>query len=800
MPFPLDEKSATKTIRRTITENQVARSRKHTLDPTSSNVANAVHSRSQILLSAVLVGTAILTYANSFAGVFLFDDIIRIVEEGRIQRLWPIGPLLTGERPVVDLSLAFNYALGELNPWGYHAFNLAVHILAGLTLFGIVRRTILLRLKFKVQSSKKDDEPYSDSIDNRQLPTPSPLRGEGRGEGRSLTHRESSGLTKSSLPLVPPARGNGYLVAFAVAMIFLVHPLQTQSVTYVIQRGESMMGLFYLVTLYCAIRAIDSSRCRLWYFAAIVACALGMATKAVMVTAPLMIILYDWVFLEKAQSPVGKKTGRVGRAHHRRWALYASLCSTWVVLWICGIVPEVMGQSSGTSHVGFSYKGLSALEYAATQPGVIVKYLQLALWPASLCLDYDWPVATNWRQVISPALVILTLLGITVWLLWRRHWLGFVGAWFFLILAPTSSIVPIKDLIFEHRMYLPLAAVIAAVVVPIGLWLSGASKQMGNGQSPIGNLIDNRPSTIDNSWPAIIFAIITVAFAAPLTYGTYRRNRVYHSELTMWTDVVAKRPNNARGYVGVGVEMIESGNLPEAIANLRKALALKNAYADGHYNLAIALAATGLHAEAVNEFLATVQLNPIRTDALINAAQSLDKMGDHGRAAQMIRQAIRIKPTEGDYHYQLANALADSGDVAAAKASFEDALRLKPDHASARINLGNLYLQENRIEDAQAMYRQVLARNPDNSTANVNLGRTLLQQERWIPALQAFRRVPSSDPLAAESKFGAGWALSRLDQREEAKAELREALRIDPGHTAVAAELAKLEADKRQQD
>ncbi len=691
----------------------------------------------KLLLPVILVAMTVIAHANSFAGVFVFDDIIRIVQEERIRRLWPIRPLLSGERPVVDLSLAVNHALGGHHPWGYHAFNLAVHILAGLTLFGVVHRTIRLW--------------HDNASANRQF-----------------------------------AIGNyRFLIAFSVALIFLVHPLQTQSVTYVIQRGESMMGLFYLLTLYCAIRALDSPKRLGWSLAATLVCALGMGTKAVMVTAPLMIVVYDWVFL----------AGRANRGRRdnfqKRLPLYVGLFATWSVLWLCGIASEALSSSSTTSHVGFSYKGISALQYAATQPGVICKYLQLALWPASQCLDYDWPIATNWQRIVPPAIFVGVLLALTVWLLYRRHWLGFAGAWFFLILAPTSSFVPIKDVMFEHRMYLPLAAVIAAFVLPLGIRLA---KPFAIRKSEMINQTQDGNVKSAYSPGSIVYFTSVVALTALLVYATHLRNRVYHSELTMWQDVVAKRPGNPRAYLGIGVETLEAGNPQNAIPWFRKALSLKDAYADGHFNLGIALAQAGLHHEAIPEFLRTVQLNPARSDAWINAARSHTKLGNFDLTAKAIREAIRIKPEDPEYHYQLANAMADGGDLNSAASAFRTAIQLNPAHASARINLGNIHLQQNLLNEAEDQYEQALATDPGNTVALVNLGRTLLLRKQPDSALEAFRRVPADDVLAAEAKLGAGRALVQMNRIEEAKQELHDALRLDPRHGAAIEELARLEA------
>lgn len=211
--------------------------------------------------AAIIVTVGILAYANSFAGRFFLDDYPSIVNNRHIQRLWPLERTLLGGgdmRPVVALSFAVNYRLGGLNVWGYHAVNLAVHLLAALAMFGVVRRTLQTQ--------------------------------------RLRRHFESAATP----------------VALAAALIWMVHPLQTQSVSYVVQRSESMMGLFFLLTLYCTIRGAGSPNRPWWYATAAASCAVGMGCKQVMVMAPLVMLLYDRIFL----------AARWRELLRRRWGLY----------------------------------------------------------------------------------------------------------------------------------------------------------------------------------------------------------------------------------------------------------------------------------------------------------------------------------------------------------------------------------------------------------------------------------------------------------------------------------------------
>jgi hypothetical protein len=297
-------------------------------------------------------------------------------------------------RPIVTLSLALSYALDGMNVRGFHIVNLAIHILAGLLLYGIVRRML---------------------------------------EGEKLSARYG---------------GAASWLAAAAAGIWLVHPLQTESVTYIIQRAESLMGLFYLLTLYCCIRGFEARHAARWFLAAVIACAFGMGSKEVMVTAPVLVLLYDRIFVAPT----------FGQIFRQRWGLYAGLFATWLVL---GALLAAMRVEDQTVLVS----DLTPWRYAITQFEVIVHYLRLSFWPHPLVLDYLWPLADNIPSVLPWAIVVLMLVAATVWALLRQAWAGFWGAWFFLVLAPTSTVVPIADAAFEHRMYLPLAAVAVLAVM-----------------------------------------------------------------------------------------------------------------------------------------------------------------------------------------------------------------------------------------------------------------------------------------------------------------------------------------------
>lgn len=568
------------------------------------------------LLPLLLVGVGLAAYFNSFQGAFLFDDKLRIVDNPQIRQLWPPWvAMIPSTRPFLELTLALNYAMGGLNPWSYHAFNLVVHVLAGLALFGIVRRML-----------------ESDSL-------------------RARYGRASRGL------------------ATAVAAIWLVHPLQTESVTYIIQRAESLMGLSFLLTMYCGIRACRSPRPQRWSIAAVAACALGMGSKEVMIVAPLLMLLYDRVFVAASFK----------EALRERRGLYAGLAATWLVL------AASMANHPADEHQVYLLAGLNPMGYALTQGEVILHYLRLSLWPNPLIFDYMWPIADPWSSALPAIAAVLALVGGTVLALRRRMWIGFWGAWFFVILAPTSSVMPVADVTFEHRMYLSLAAVVVVVVI------GGHDlfERLGRRLRVSGTL---------RRWlqASLVIAVVTV-----LGYATARRNQDYRSELAMWGDTVAKRPENARAHVNLGLALKGQGNLAEAMAQYNEALRIKPDYAEAHNNLGNVLALQGERGEAVVHWNEALRLKPDYVEAHLNLGIAMYSQGKLEEAITHYNEALRINPNHPGAHNSLGIALARQGRLADAAAHFASAVRLDPGFTWARENLRTVEAARSRANNTR---------------------------------------------------------------------------------------------------
>jgi len=644
-----------------------------------------------IAAAAVIAAAALAAYGGTFRVPFLFDDGPAILDNAGIRRLWPLWSAFWPEskvtavsgRPVANFSVALNFALSGTQVWSYHALNLLIHVFAGLTLYGVVRRTL-------------------------QLP---PLAARFGRDARPL--------------------------ALAVALLWTLHPLQTEAVTYIIQRVESLMGLFFLLTLYAFIRATQAPRPRCWQAAAVAACLLGMGTKEVMVTAPVLVLLYDRTF-------VG---GTFREAWRRRRWLHLSLAATWLPL--AGLVASTGWDRGGAA--GFDV-GVAPTAYWLTQFEAVTRYLRLSVWPYPQIFDYGTFWVHGAGQVVSYALIVIPLAVAAVWALARAPAAGFVGAWFFGILAVTSLVPGTIQMIVEHRMYLPLASVLVSVVLVL--------------YAALGR----------RSWP--VFAALALA----LGLLTARRNADYRSELDLWSDTVAKRPDSPRARNGLAFALDHAGRVPEAIAQFAAALQLAPANAELHDNLGVTLARAGRAAEAIAQFETAVRLRPDFYVARSNLGNALLQSGDAAGAIRQYEEAVRLRPDYADGEYNLGRALAQTGRTTAAVGHYQTAIRLRPDFAPAHFNFADLLARLGRTAEAIAEYEQALRLQPDLVQAHDSVGTLLCRSGKTAEGLAHLQEAIRLRPDYARAHFDLGAALMQAGQTAAAIEQYADAVRRQPDY------------------
>ncbi len=614
---------------------------------------------------AIVLATAAV-YRGTLSVPLIYDDRLWITWNPSIQHLRsiaavvspPAGSVVSG-RPVLSLTLALNYALSGNRAWSYHLANLAIHIAAALTLMGIVRRTLAYR------------------------------------------------------PGLFPSGRDRVLPAFAIALLWAVHPVQTEAVTYVIQRAESLMGLFYLLTLYCFIRGAQARAPGTWHLLSVLFCLLGMATKEVMVTAPLAVLAYDMTFA----------AGSFRGALRLRWRLYLGLACTWLLLGL--LATDLHGRGVG---FGLGYNWWS---YGLTECWVVVHYLLLALWPHPLVFDYGADVVGTAIQALPWALLLAALVLGTLFAFSRRSALGFAGVWFFLILAPASSVVPVAfQPMAEHRMYLSLAAVAAFAVVGAWAWLG-----------------------------AHCVPILLVA-AGALGAVAYERNLDYRNEISIWGDTVLRRPSNARARIALG-----------------SALALQERYQ-----------------EAAEQFTAALRIDPGDFQARRNLGLALYHLGRVDEALAEYRRIAPPTPDSAPLHFDIALALDRAGRPGEAVKEYERALRLDPGDGEARTNLGIALYREGRVGEAVVQYGLALGSMPGSARVHFNLGMALARMGGLERAIEQYREAVRLEPGYAEARNNLGVLLAETGRVPEAIEQYEEALRMRPDYAMARASLEKLKA------
>ena len=656
--------------------------------------------------AAILSLSVALSYSNSLSGPFVLDDIPTIVDSASIHRMWPISTVLfDGDttaygRPLLNLTFALNYAYGKDSVTSYHIVNVIIHLLAGLAFFGVVRRTL---------------------------------------------ERWPSAATPN--PHATP-------IALFTSLLWLLHPLQTESVTYVVQRAESLVGLFYWLSLYCAIRALSSRKSLVWPIASVLSCLCGVASKEVIVSAPLAVVLYDLTF-----------SGYPWRLLWiRRRRLYVSLFCTWIPLFFIVAVTQGRQNSTGTD------LGVTSWEYLQTQCWAICRYLHLTFWPDSLVLDYGVGVVRELKEIVPGAVVIaLMVLGSLVAL--RYHpWISLVGFFFFAVLSPSSSIIPIvTQTVAEHRMYLPLASLVILTVMAI--W---------QGTLSLHRLIC--PKTMSpHVWifPSGLLFLIAVIFGTL----TYQRNSEYSDSYRLWQTNIDRWPESLRPYMLIASGYQEKEHDPETALLWydRGIIGHQLVQQHRHGTQLVDLQLAGIvfgrgtvysqlrrFEDALSDFNRAVELNPDITNAYFYRGMVLGQLGREKEALESLTEAIareaspeplfirgeilsrmkryeeavadlslalQMDPSNPFFYQSRGQTLTELGRYQEALRDCNRALELQPNFLKALMSRGGVFAALKLPEEAIREYSKVVALSPDyaeayrqRSRAEVSLGR--LEQAR----------------------------------------------------------------------
>ncbi len=614
---------------------------------------------------------------------------------------------LNGTRYIPELSFRLNYALGGRDPLGWHLLNLILH---GMTVILVYVFAHLL------------------------------IKRVGQG-----------GAHEAWLP-------------FTAALLFAVHPIQTGAVDYVSQRIAILAAMFYLAAIVLFIlartRSGGSAKWLLWASALLMGL-LAMKSKENSFTLPFAVLLTDWFLAPKS-------------AWRERWPALAFLL-------LLAVIPlshlDIM-QDPGTALTRQTVD-ISRWSYLLTESRVLVTYLRLLFLPLSQNLDYDYPLVQGVDALTCCAIVLhLTLLAICVVALWKRarcHPLLTVSAfgllWFYLTLAVESGLVPIRDVIFEHRLYLPSAGFIVAAV-SLGAWalgkLPGAAARCG-------------VTIVLITVPALCFAGLT-----------YARNRVWHDELSLWSDVVQKSPHKARGHGNLGIAYQAIGRNDLALQEFAAAYDEAPDELDNALNLATLYMSVGQYGSALGVLKHAAQVAPDNAAVHHLLGGLYLRFGAPASGEQEFARAVQLKPEDAGFHDDLGTAYERSGDYGAAIREYEQSLKLDAGSSLAWGNLGAAQQESGDMSTALQSYGRALALDPDNTRALFNYGVAELQARHPAEASKAFSHVLVLQPKDAWSAYYLALCKLQAGDRTGARELLEQAAAEAPGATPAAEELQRL--------
>lgn len=685
---------------------------------------------SLLAFAGLLLAAAFAVYWRALSAPLLFDDRPAIARNESIRQLWPpdraLSPPVTAAgaagRPIVNLSLAFNYALGGLEVRSYHVFNVTAHALTGLLLFALVRHAL----------------------------------------GRL------------------PAGGRRTALAGAITLLWLVHPLQTETVICVVQRNEILFSFFLLLTLYALTRAAEAPGTAVWPVLAVAACALGMASKEAMAAAPLLALLYDRTFL----------SGSFAAAWRQRGRLHLALAGTWLLLaWL------VLGHEQRAGTVGFGL-GVTSWDYLLTQCRALTTYLHLVFWPQPLVLDYGLGFSLSVGEVAGRGLLLLALFGGTLFALRRHPAAGFAAAAWFLLLAPSSSFVPLTTQpIAEHRMYLPLAAVLALLVpfahrlAPRGLWPAVFALGLAGALLTVRRSADYRSE--ETIWQDTIAKVPTNPRALASLAGVRVRAEQWEEAVTLYEQALQRHPDYADAHNDLGAVLSRLGRHEPAIAHHTTAWRLKPEDTDVRFNLGLALQRAGRPAEAIAHFEAVIRQRPQHAAGILQLGDALLQLARPADALRQFERALALDTANFAAHNNAAVALAALQRPAEALAHYAQAEALQPDNVDVRVNHGDLLLRLGRPAAAARCYEEAVRRRPAWTELYFNLGNIRLQEGEFAAAERALATAVRLRPDWVPARHNLALALTQLGRNEEAIGQHAEIVRLSPTSASARHNLAQ---------
>lgn len=710
--------------------------------PAMTHLESNARQPASILLWGLLMVLAALPFVNSFDGPFIFDDL-NIVDQNQFMRsLWPIGSAMEAPRrstaagrPIVAYTYAINYAISEMDEWSYHALNLLVHLLNTAMVFGILRWV----LRWRVRST---------------------------ADPRHAT-----------------------ALAWLIALLWAVHPLNAETVIYIAQRNEMLLGMFGLAALGLLILGSRHGAGRLSdqpgaqpvqtsmptpeqpslsekklpgagagagqtslavQLGVVVLTVFATLCKETAVVFPLLILLFDRAFL----------AGDFRSVWRRRGLMYVAMLLPIAVAIHIATGDHRGGLITGDADVTW--------RYLLTQAGVILHYLRLSVVPYPLAVTYDWPLVKGLVDSLPASLIVL---GLVLWMFFavvRQPKLGFALACFFAILAPTSSVIPIMtEVVAERRMYLPLLPVLVLGVLGVwklmGMWSAGAA-ELGQRRGVLAGFL-------------LCFVVVCGGM-------TWVRSFDFDSKLTIWDQTVRVQPRSTTAKNNYGAALVGANRYAEAERMFRDVLAISPNNPRTHHGMGMVYFHKEQWDRASDAFLTEANKPDGRPADYAYAALSFAMAGKDKAAEHAIQTALRMNPNDSQTLNFAAVMLDRQGRTEEAIAAYRYLIELYPESAMARSNLAHSLGKVGRIEEARQQFRSSYALFPDSYDILNNYANYEAQQENFEIAAGLFRTLTEQYPDDPMGWTKLGVCLTRIGADDEAEAIFSKGIVLHPDHVA----------------
>jgi len=706
----------------------------------------------QIALFLLFLILCLGIYSNTLEVPFYFDDVPRISDNPDIRmtkmtfnkvRNAAFGEHSASNRPFGNITFALNYYFHKYDLKGYHVVNIIIHTLTGIFLYLFIKTTL--------------------SVATPRSPKPS--------------------IPESLDPSFP---------AFFAALVWLAHPVHTQSVTYIVQRFNSMAAMFYVLSFWLYVKgrirmrqhatqnpqskAAFSPKSRksaisflfsassLYFSGSVMAWIIALGSKQTAATLPFFIFLYEWYFFQDLS---------------RDWLkCQLKYCFGIIILFglICLIYTGLNPLKKIVSSASYARNNFIFTERVLTQPRVVIYYLSLLFYPhpSRLNLDYDFPLSHSLIDPVTTLLSLLTIIGIVglaVYAARRERLISFCILWYFGNLVIESSVIPLA-IIFEHRTYLP-SMLICLLVVALGHRL------------------------IKFKWLGITFMLVVVTV---FSFWTYQRNKVWRDDITLWQDVVNKSPQKVRPHNNLGNALIESGRTEEAIEHYLQALRINPYSSEVHNNLADALSKLGQFQKAIDHYHEALRIQPDYVDAYNDLGNALINIGQVSDAIRHFNQALRLNPKFVPAYNSLSLALIRMGKTDEAVVQLQKALKINPNYVDAHVNLGGVLIGMGKNDQAVAHLRKALQITSDISKAHMNLGIALANTGQIENAVAHLRQALQLDPVNAEAQHNLNNILATLEKIDRKISNLQAELILAPEDPVLHFDLGNMSKMKGQLD